>query len=250
MDPIAFFPLEVCELIVQHLNLTSAIEVSLLWKKTVLDSFRQIKKMKIGIYHYILSDATQLESIINRIYEETKKIVYADECMKNLSVGKFKHCDFINLPTDLGLIKKLYQIVLGLPQLKSLKIDMRDWEKYSDFDLPVNFSIESLHLTCNDLEEQKNFIEKTPNVKHLKIVSMDQETMEYLSANLRNLRSLHVKRICGLELSSPNLFPNLENLNVSFILSSNQDELALVKNPSNFVKMILSLNEPECYILD
>lgn len=258
MDPIAFFPIEVSELIVQHLNLASAIDVSSLWEEAVFDSLRQIKKIQIVNGKTIYPDASPPEGRLLFYYEERLRFrqyqcsVSTTPFCGNFSVGKFKHCEFIDHPSDQDLIKKLYQIVFGLPRLKSLTIDTTKLHlnDYSDLNLLVNLSIESLHLTCNNCEERKILIEKTPNLKHLNIEYMDQNMMEYLSANLGNLRSLHVNDIWKLKLSSPNLFQNLEKLSVSLLARSERDELALVENPSNFVNLILSQKEPECFIHD
>lgn len=234
MDPFEFFPLEVSEIIVQHLNLLSAIEVSTLWRETACNYLRRVKEITLD-----LSKAPG-NSRIN---------------VEELSVSEFQKCKRINMPVTSLHVRPVYQFIFSLPQLKSLSVNNDNWWKSSasDLNFPVNYSIERLILPNMEMSfmEVKALTDGTPNLKHFEMQLLDQETMDHLSAKFPLLKSLTIRALTAQEFTSPDLFPNLESLRTQVVIWP-QDKIfedAHEEHGSKFFRMIMSKGEADCTIL-
>lgn len=115
------------------------------------------------------------------------------------------------------------KMALSMPRLKSLTLKglhnaekTIDWEKV---ELRQNFSVTKLafHDLSNNNEVLKKVINLLPELQSLKLFTMDQNSMELVSANCQNLKSLYVDHFLPSFVSSKKLFKNLHLVSIKNI---------------------------------
>lgn len=92
-----------------------------------------------------------------------------------------------------------------------------DWK---NIELPQNSLITELtfHDLSNDNLILQKFVSVIPNLKSLKLFTMDQSSMELVSLNCKSLQDLFAEHFLSIDISSKNLFMNLQR--VSFKITN------------------------------
>lgn len=137
------------------------------------------------------------------------------------------------------------KVVFHMPKLKNLRLGTINFTDnvLSTLQLPVNQSIEVLSYLDidNRVGTLESIIKATPNVKELKMYSLTQSMMTFLSTHATKLESLSLRTIDVDDMTNPELFPSLKHVNVEIMTSSFEDHLqAIEKDKQNpFVKLVL-----------
>lgn len=233
MDPVAYFPLEISEFILQHVEMITVIKVSLLWRETALKSLRTVKEMTLTIS----KDCSGFKFNEQAANLEEKK------------VAEFQQCRSLRVPITSVYIREVYLIVFSLPQLKFLSVENHKWLKsyQNNLQIPVNYSINHLRLPINEISfmEVKTIVDKIPNMVHLEIQLLDQQTMEYISAKFRNLRTMRFRTVIADDFTVPDLFPNIQILKFRRLIFPTKQKVkkALEQSSNKFLKLLLNINE-------
>lgn len=108
------------------------------------------------------------------------------------------------------------KMIFHIPKMKQLslkgfhhtELDV-EWEK---MELHRNLVVESLEFSdmSNNFLILEEIIKTLPNLKVLKLYSMDQKSMEFLSLNCKLLVSLFVEHFRATDVSNEKLFKNLQ----------------------------------------
>lgn len=150
------------------------------------------------------------------------------------------------LSTDVITCGEALKVISHMPKLRNLNIGNVNFldTPWNSLQLHVNQSIEilSYHDAENKMNIMKSIILSTPNVRELKIYSMTQEMMEFLSANTPKLEKLTLRTIDATDLACRDLFPNLKAAQIEILTSDFEDHLEGIteENRNPFVKLILA----------
>ena len=142
---------------------------------------------------------------------------------------------------------EVLKLIFHLPKLKNLTIDglknlmlMPNWRNFS---LKLNKSIQN--LTFYDVHPEfqivKSLIDATPNLTHLEMHSMDQQVMEYLSENSKDLKALKLRAMEATDFSSRHLFPKLQEFAICIVFANQEDAMKLIpeEGRNSLVKLLL-----------
>lgn len=211
MDPLHNFPVEVSEIILQHLHtkeLLIASQVSPLWNEFIGDSLKLMNNIKfLGPRRYI--DGRRKYQNIDLRRTDNHDAV---RMLATLYYSHWKIIQTVAINTWIGL--DMVECTFKLPRLSSLAFDWINTEKMTtewiDSQLCVNESIRILSFRNPSVEFAMSLLKKTPNVTHLKIGSHDKTqsieiVMEQIIKTFPNLKSL----VIGLSQKGT-FFPNFE----------------------------------------
>lgn len=138
------------------------------------------------------------------------------------------------------------KIISHMPKLGTLHIGNVNFLNipWNTLQLNVNQSIEilSFHDAENKFNIMKSIILSTPNIKELKMYSMTQSMLEFLSVNAKKLEILTLRTIDATDLSNRELFPNLKTAQIEILTSDFEDHLEGIptENRNPFVKLVLA----------
>ncbi|KAG5677080.1 hypothetical protein PVAND_006864 [Polypedilum vanderplanki] len=224
------------------------------YKRPILVMLEQNEKLKtlelsLPLYHMILT---------NEILEENDEVVFK----LNTFIGTNRYTawplidydDFFM--TQLNSLEKLslaevnhlknIEIIFKMPKLKELHLGNVEKFNMMNLTLTVNKSIEKISFM--DMNNRHNtmyaIVCAIPNVKEMKIYSLTQYMMEFMSKTLKCLRNLKMRTIDAQDLTDPNLFPQLEMCSVEVVNSDLDDHMwsIPVENSSKLVQLILASN--------
>jgi hypothetical protein len=214
----------------------------------------------------ILTQNSKLESLqlSSQLFNETFTSEVVEEISFQLKVFKTKdhyrssigenYAAFLQsqiktleeLSTDVISSGEALKIISHMPKLRNLHVGNVNFldTPWNTLQLHVNQSIEilSYHDAENKLNIMRSIILSTPNLKELKIYSMTQAMMEFLSANAKQLQKLTLRTIDATDLSNRELFPNLKAAQIEILTSDFEDHLEGIsaENRNPFVKLILA----------
>lgn len=132
--------------------------------------------------------------------------------------------------------------IFHMKQLKNLTVKgihlaeaSIEWE---DVELQKNDSIIDLNISdmSNRLRILKMIIRATPNLKSLKLYSMDQKAMELVGLDCKSLTSLHVDHFHATNVSDARLFNGLEEFSAKKIWQSFDVDAG--RNLTHFEKLV------------
>lgn len=138
------------------------------------------------------------------------------------------------------------KIMSHMPRLRVLHLGNVNFldNPWSTVQLRVNPKIEVLSFNDseNSFSKMKSLILAAPNVRELRIFSMTQKMMEFLSANATKLEKISMRTIDVTDVTSQDLFPNLKEANVEILTSDLEDhfEAIPVESQNPFVKLVLA----------
>lgn len=211
--------------------------------------FMQNPKLeKLTISSQTFNEIFSLEMIRETLFKLKvfkAKDYYRGSMGANLVPFLEKHMPFLEELSLNNINSETLKIIFHMPKLKKLRLGNINFNDnfLSALRLPVNHSIEvlSYHDIDNGFSNMKSIIEATPNVKELKMYSLTQQMVTFLSMHAKKLEKLSLRTIDADDVSNQELFPSLKFLNVEIISSSFEDHLlAIEKNKQNpFVKLIL-----------
>lgn len=136
----------------------------------------------------------------------------------------------ISSVVDLWMGCDILNIMFLLPRLEELYIGtIRTGIHWLYFKMRRNPSIRKLSFIDinNSFSVMKLLVDSTPNLIHLELHSMNQKMMNYISANLVQLKSLKLRTIDAIDYSDRCLFTKLEKVSVYVIT---EDIEVLMKN--------------------
>lgn len=218
-----------------------------------------VGSVKHIIEHNNLSVMEISENVFMSLFEHScdishlkLKTFYVDSVWDN-SVYEQVHVNFSNflksqeqsleqLSVKIWMGQDVFMQMFDLPNLKTLSVTVIS-SRWFEPNIRVNPSIKSLCFLGKHInfDIMKALVDATPNLTHLKMHSMHQNMMEYLSANLKHLKSLELRCLDATDFSDRKLFSHLEKLSISIVTSAKEDEM--LKIPLNernrFVELLL-----------
>ena len=99
-------------------------------------------------------------------------------------------------------------------------------DEWKNVEITQQSKIENLEFLdmSNNFNILKTVIKSLPNLKHLKLHSLDQISMEFISLNAKALKSLHVDNFISEEIFNEKLFLTLEEFSyrkIDYCLKTN-----------------------------
>lgn len=235
-------------------------ELSIISNDSSYQSFEALRKILVNnskLESLQLSSQLFNETLTSDIIEEISfklkvfktKDHYRASIGTNFAVFLRKQMNTLEeLSTDVITSGEALIIISHMPKLRNLHVGNVNFldTPWNSLHLHVNQSIEllSYHDAENKMNIMKSIIHSTPNIKELKIYSMTQSMMEFLTANAKQLEKLTLRTIDATDLSNRDLFPNLKFTQIEILTSDFEDHLEgiPVKNRNAFVKLILASN--------
>lgn len=162
----------------------------------------------------------------------------------------------LNLGDWMGM--EIVHMCFHMPKLNTFV-----FKGFHNAEAPVNWkevefhqskSLKTLHLieTNGQVDIVQAFLKATPNVTHLKVYTVKNETLKIVSSLLPNLQILETDLFEATRISDRNLFPNLK----TFSAKAFQKKFTKVENcnPGNFEELVVkavnevwSDHEPEAH---
>lgn len=164
------------------------------------------------------------------------------ENFKNFINTQMLTLEVLSLGDWMGL--DIVKMLFHMPKLKKFHFkgfhNMDEQIEWSEVEFHKLQALETFHLIefRGRLNILKTFLSATPNVKHLLLYSISNETIKYVSDALPNLETLSTNIFEATEISNPNLFPKLKQVSTKVFHSDltindkNEHEL------SNFEKLV------------
>lgn len=112
----------------------------------------------------------------------------------------------------------IVKILFHMPKLKKFFFkgfhNIDEPIEWSEVEFHKLLSLETFHIIefRGRLNILKAFLSATPNVKHLLLYSISNETINYVSETLPHLETLSTKIFEASDVSNPNLFPKLKQV--------------------------------------
>lgn len=168
-----------------------------------------------------------------------------EKCFISFLESQKKSLETIILEKWMGL--SVLKFLFGMPKLKTLTLKRFDKAEktidWKSFELHRSRSIESLSYddSTNGFDVLKALIDGAPNIKKLEIFSMDQKSMNYVSAKAPSLSSLTLRTIEATDFTSANLFPKIKELVIDVVHESVETSVERIptENQNEFVRLFL-----------
>jgi hypothetical protein len=139
----------------------------------------------------------------------------------------------------------ILKMIFHMPRLTKFIFEgffnMREEIEWSEVNFHKHLTLESFHLVDQNrrIEILKAFLLATPNLKHLTLHSIDNDSLSWVSEALPNLESLTINIFEATDVSSPNLFPKLTKVSAKVFhndleITTNKEKPEL----SNFEKLV------------
>ncbi|XP_070499442.1 uncharacterized protein [Chironomus tepperi] len=239
---------------IEDLHITSEdyCEKSITSLKTILKNNRNLKHLLISpaLVNLIFDEETsydfKLHTFITKTFDDQPENVNYNH-MINSQFDNLKKLsiDGISCP---DIIKRIFK----MPKLKCLNIGKVDTKSLIlSNNLNINKSIEELsyHDDKKDFDFMCCLVDALPNLKKVDMYALTQNMMEYLSSSLKELTALKLRTLNAVDLSSPDLFPNLESAQID-ILPSDLEDHVLLLDDDEVNPLVMLLDDIEFLVLD
>lgn len=185
---------------------------------------------------------------LKQFVSDTNKRFNFSELTENAKENFFKflnqHMKFLeHLTVPCVIDREHIKLMLQMPKLKVLMVNIVlhniDFTKLN----LINTSIQTLKFIDfqSDINIVKFFIDCLPNLTHLHIHSLNQESLEYLSASAKKLTSLTVRTVEVTNFQGHHLLPELKEFSIDLLNSELEDEIKAIpeEEQTSLVKLLL-----------
>lgn len=212
-------------------NDLKSLEISSKLFKAVFKDI-DVSKFKFKLKSFTATDLFKINEDVEKVRENFYNFIKAQMAtLETLSVEEW-----------LGV--GVFKLMFFLPRLNALSFKgITNLNSDESLDLPVNKNIKSLSFRDYDppVNVFKAVITCLPNLEKLEMNSMNQEMMDFLSANLKHLKSLKLRTMDATDFTSSDLFPKIDCIDIEYILSELEDVIISIpsKDRNRFVKLFL-----------